>query len=422
MVPQPFSRRTALAVAAGTIFSGCLASTPKGSQTTTSTTSTTATETRSASTDSWPQMGRDPGHQGYNPTMGSTCSDLRWKYSEKGHLTTPIVVNDTVYVTRGVLTDTAPKARVEAYDLRSGTREWTASLKSNFTFSAPYSDLRPIYHRGTLYFSTNKSITALDTSTGKRQWVSDVSTHANEPPVITGEAIYVYGMDAIVCLNHDGNERWRKKPGEMGGPGLPTIADNTVYVSSGRDLLALDPKDGSEHWRHKGDSYSSSVVATSDAIVRAGFDSIEVVESNGNQRWQATGSSQAVIRPAVGNATVYVADLTGNIQAHDLESGEKRWDANLNQGEWMQGTIPMLTKGAVNLLRVANNTVTVAAFDWNSGEEHWRVSQPGTRGRGPIPARDTYVFTTQQTPKGQRESKTITDGINTTSTLWAFSA
>ncbi|MGA9402748.1 MAG: hypothetical protein WBV42_17975, partial [Haladaptatus sp.] len=47
---------------------------------------------------SWAQMGRNSNHSGYNPTIPSTCSDVRWNVETDGPLTTPTIVNDRVYL------------------------------------------------------------------------------------------------------------------------------------------------------------------------------------------------------------------------------------------------------------------------------------------------------------------------------------
>ncbi|WP_458210219.1 outer membrane protein assembly factor BamB family protein [Haladaptatus sp. NG-SE-30] len=418
MAPPSVSRRTALALAGSTLFTGCLASTNESTQPT----RTTDTPLNPASDSSWSQLGRDSNHSGYNPSVPATCSEMRWNVKTKGPITTPTVVNDRVYVTRGKPTDGAPDATLEAYDLNSGEQRWATSLDTTFVFHAPLSDLRPIYYDGVLYCNVDERFIALDAQSRERLWeTTEFAGFINDPPVVTDDAIYGAGREGLVCFDHDGNEQWSFTPdGRMGGANLPAVLDDTVYTTANQELVALDAATGNERWREQVSGFTTSVVVTDDEIVHAGHEKVRVFDPDRTERWQAPSVPKASIRPAVDDDTVYLADLNGNVKALELDSGETRWTRELPENEWAQGTIPTVTDGAVNLLRTDTENVTIYSLNAKDGETNWKLSKSGNRGRGPIPANDSIVFTSEYTPPSQRQSKTVSEGVDTDSQLWAF--
>jgi outer membrane protein assembly factor BamB len=415
MAPASLPRRRVLALAGSALLGGCLSSSqPVGS-------SQSSPTAKPASDGSWAQAGRDANHSGYNPAIPASISTKRWSVEVEGPLTTPTVVNDRVYVTRGEPTNAGTDATLEAYALDSGERQWTTSLDTTFTFHAPLSDLRPVYHDGVLYLNVDERFVALDAATRETRWETErFSGFINDPPVVTEDAVYGAGRGGLICFDHGGSEQWRFTPGDgMHSPSHPAVLDDTLYTTTANHLIAFDAATGEERWRAQSTSHRGSVVATENAVI-AGRREIDVYEPDGTERWQAAGAKKGGIRPATDGENVYLADLRGNVLARDLDSGEAVWRRELPESEWAQGTIPTVTDGAVNVVRTDGENVTVYALDAEGGKTRWKRSKSGNRGRGPIPANGTIAFTSEYTPPDQRQSKTISGGLDTTSHLWAF--
>ncbi|WP_458206715.1 outer membrane protein assembly factor BamB family protein [Haladaptatus sp. NG-SE-30] len=417
MVRQTVPRRAVLALTGSALFSGCLTTSRESTK---PTQSMTKTDSRPAVEGSWPQLGQNAGHSGYNPTVPATYSDLRWKTETEGPLTTPTVVNDRVYITRGKPTDSGPEATLEAYNLNTGKREWVTSLDTSFVFHAPLSDLRPIYHDGVLYLNIDEKFVAIDADTRETLWrTSAFKTFINDPPVVTDDAIYGAGFEGLSCFEHDGSKRWTFTPnGRTLHLGVPSILDDTVYTTVNGDLTALETTTGKVKWRKPSKNTFFSVIVTENEIIQAG-DDVLVSELDGTKRWQAPNVPKASIRPAVGESGVFLADHFRNVVARELDSGDARWKTVL-KGDRAQGTMPTVTDGAVNLLRSDEENITMYSLNAVDGKTTWQISRKGNRGRGPIPARDTIVFTTQYTSGNQGGAITVSKGVKTTSQLWAF--
>lgn len=424
MSDKRHSRRAVLALAGGSLVAGCVASSGPSESNGSATPSDAAGGTpRVPSVDeaSWPQVGRESNHTGYNPTMDATKPSERWAVDLDGPLTTPTVVGDTVYVSRGAPTDGAPAATVEAFALDSGEKLWSKDLDTEFRFGAPYSDLRPAFHDGTLYLTLGKEVVALDPATREKRWSTSLNTFVQDSPVVTDDSVYVRAED-LVCFDENGDERWRFGPEDTPITSLPGVADETAYLLTIGGLVALDTDDGTERWQTETNGLSSTpVVAKDGSVIHAGHDTVVAVDSDGTRLWKASRDGGAVVHPAVANGTVFVAGLKGTIAAYALASGERRWETTVDADAEQQATIPTVTKGAVHMVRVGDGSATVRAFDWKTGEVQWTLSRQATRARGPIPAHATYLLSTSRTPQKQRNEGTIAEGQDTESTLYAFS-
>lgn len=180
---EPSTTRRALIAATGaTALGGCVGGLPAGGTTDETTTETTTTVADDDSAD-WPQMGRNAAHDGYAPEFAAeTDPAVAWEIEVDGSLTTPTVVGDAVYVTRGAPTEDGPEATLEAYAVDSGERRWSRSLGTEFEYNAPFSNHRPVVHDGTIYATTTDELVAVDAETRDVRWRVETDAFTNAPP------------------------------------------------------------------------------------------------------------------------------------------------------------------------------------------------------------------------------------------------
>lgn len=138
--------------------------------------------------------------------MDVTEPSERWAVDLEGPLTTPTVVGDTVYVSRGAPTDGAPVATVEVFALDSGEKRWSQGLD---TVAAVGTDgtrlwrtsrdggavVHPAVADGTVFVAGLKgTIAAYDLDSGKRLWKTTVDADAEQQATIlsvTNGAVHV---------------------------------------------------------------------------------------------------------------------------------------------------------------------------------------------------------------------------------------
>ncbi|MFC7068064.1 PQQ-binding-like beta-propeller repeat protein [Halobaculum lipolyticum] len=445
MVPDHPSRRTALALLAGTAATGCLGTSRPAAQPDEETPQATTPgvpDGARAGEGSWPMLGGDAEHSGYAPSVSGRAPGAPLRVDAEGPMTSPTVVDGTAYLVRGVPTDDGPHATVEAYALDSGERTVRVPLAVDgdpvgFRFSAPNSNLRPVYYRGLLYVVVGHRVAVVDPAAGRRAWTTDAveDLSFNEPPTVTDAGVFAGGPFGFAAYDHDGALRWRLPPASaddddptsrrFGSPRVAAVRDGRAYLSWGAQLRAVDVADGSTVWSHDPDGpTASTVVAGSDVLVRTSLDGVEAVTTEGDRAWRADWPGGAVVRPAVADGVAYVAGLTGHVVAYDLADGEHLWSRTVDPGGFAQGTTATVSETAVHLLRVdpGERTVRVLALDRADGEVDWELTRTATRARGVVPASGRYVFTAETTPEAQRQSSTAGAGQDTSATLWAFPA
>ena len=387
------TRRAFLAVTGATALTGCVGSLPTGGETDETTETTTTSDGDGAD---WPQLGGNAAHDGYAPEFSAgTEPSVAWETTLDGSLTTPTVVGETVYVTRGVPSDDVPEATLEAYGLDSGERRWGRSLDVEFEYGAPFSNHRPVVRGERVYVTTTDEVVAVDRETRDVVWRAAMDPFTNAPPTVTEDGVYSADDKSLVALDHAGNERWRHSVEGEWRFRLVAVDDGTVYAPAGSRLLALDAASGETQWEREDSFPLAAPAATDDSVIRASFYGVERVSSDGTRQWLADGQEEGLLRPAVGSGAAFTAGIQGTVTAYELSSGEQLWQTNVGDGEWTQETPPVLLDGSVVVPQSDGSEVSIHALDAETGDERWTVSATDARIRGPVAASGHLVATSQ---------------------------
>lgn len=162
----------------------------------------------------------------------------------------------------------------------------------------------------------------------------------------------------------------------------PTVADGTVFVTTGAGVTALDLRDGTTAWSteispalvsptHGFDREVAPPVVAGDTVYAA-TDSgvVALAAADGTERWRAATDGPVGI-PAVADGTV-VVDTDAEATALDAADGTERWTVATGDGV----SFPAVGDGAV-VLQVQGleneRTLATAAIDLADGTERWRT-------------------------------------------------
>ena len=163
---------------------------------------------------------------------------LRWRYqtgSKAGATCHPIVGASAVYAICGYGSKGVSVDAVAA----DGERLWQWQRPNvNLTGFAVDS--------AAVYVSGDTGLTALDPRTGQEQW--GYKPDRTPGLAVQGNLVYLSTGELVAISTATRQEVWRAK----GVAGAPSLAGNTIYVSDGRGLTALDRETGRQLWQVQG--------------------------------------------------------------------------------------------------------------------------------------------------------------------------
>jgi outer membrane protein assembly factor BamB len=220
-----------------------------------------------------------------------------------GHLTSPVVVNGTVFVGAG--------KELYALDATSGKLLWEFAAQDYISSSATVSD-------GRIYIADFQNLYAVDQRTGVLDWAFPTTISIYFSPVVAGETVLLSNGDKLVALNvANGKPRWELNiPGEGLIPGA--VQGSRVFVKSTSTLYALDLASGKQLWRaHDLNFISLPVVAGDQVYIVSGLGAgtaVSALDANtGHDTWKQGVGSLAKAAPVIAGQSLYVRTTDGRV-------------------------------------------------------------------------------------------------------------
>ncbi|MDQ3692626.1 MAG: PQQ-binding-like beta-propeller repeat protein [Chloroflexota bacterium] len=208
------------------------------------------------------------GYAGDEPgtvvALGATDGRERWRATLGDDLAaTPTIAHETVFV--------VGRNGIYALDSATGEERWRIETWFN-RYAYPTT---PVVVDDTVYVGAGDgALYALDAATGAEQWVSsapELSGYVGSEPLIVGDVFVfvtqlggsVAAVDAATGQLHwsyplSGTEFWPAV--------VPAPASDSVYTTIGSDLAALDPVTGEERWCLTLDSFADQLLADDEAV------------------------------------------------------------------------------------------------------------------------------------------------------------
>lgn len=205
------------------------------------------------------------GDNGTLVALGATDGYERWRMTFGAPLAaTPTIAGQTLFV--------VGRLGVYAVDASTGQERWRSDTMHNrYAFPTP-----PEVVGDTVYVGAGDgALHALDAATGSDRWenLPGLSNYVASEPWIVGDAIVFatqFGGGIVAVDAATRQLRWSYPPDateEMIWPAVvPAPAGDSVYVTAGFDLAALDSATGEEQWCVTLDSFASRVLVDDEAI------------------------------------------------------------------------------------------------------------------------------------------------------------
>lgn len=304
---------------------------------------------RPEDTTEWPQAGGYSHHAMHHMVLGDNPERQWRKNIGKGSgkrnrvLAEPVVAGGRVYTLDA-------KARVTAFDARTGDEVWSAK-------TAPKDDKDGSFLGGGLAFDNGRifvtggfaQVVALDAETGSEVWRSSVEAPIRAAPTINGGRIFAVTLEnqVVAFATSTGRQLWTysaaSAPTILMGGAAPAVDGGVVIAPfTNGEVVALRVDNGSVLW-------TETVVAV--------------------RRTEAAASLPDITaRPVIDRGRVYVVGHSGLIVAIDLRTGQRVWDAPVSgvYGPWIAG----------DFLFVISIDAEVVCIDVRSGRILWVTQLP----------------------------------------------
>jgi outer membrane protein assembly factor BamB len=279
-----------------------------------------------------------------------SAMDLQWVVSlgvEQPHRTTPLVLEDRIYIAVSDGQARAKEAGVRCLDGSNGSFVWNTSLPQSIN-AALCSDGESVFAvdgQGGIY--------ALNAIDGTIRWQADAYAdtpfHEEQryywrtflaPPTVHSDTLFVAGSHVLTALSTaDGTKRWTNYQDLNRVPypvsGLVPL-NGRVYFEDEHKVVALDQSTGEQLWhralkdlpepvsRERG--ATSPVVMADGVYVHHRSRLRKLDPETGEQAWSApsAGSMNYVGTPLVEGKNVLAANGR-QVFCFDRETGERRW-------------------------------------------------------------------------------------------------
>lgn len=154
----------------------------------------------------------------------------------------------------------------------------------------------------------------------------------------------------------------------------PVVADDTVYLSIGPLIYAVDSSTGNVIWQFDTNARNpanTSMPTINDGSIYVGSTAQclhALNSSDGTESWQFKMDQSAVTSPVVAGGYVYTGELGGMLYAVDTETGTEQWRFDTEAGGLTRIETPAVADGTI----YATTSSKLYALDAKEGAEHWR--------------------------------------------------
>jgi outer membrane protein assembly factor BamB/predicted Ser/Thr protein kinase len=211
-------------------------------------------------------------------------------------------------------------------------------------------------------------IFCLDPDTGAVHWQRRLAGAVQQPPLRNNDRLIVSTVNGFIYVLHAGNDEvlWGRRVAD--NPLAPVVGADSIFVSAGHTLLALDWNTGTTRWSFEAPSaiLTQPVFAGDMVLIGTSRGVLYGIRADSGQKaleYQARGEISAA--PAVSADAIFVADRSGMLVALHPDTASHIWQFQTSTSTAIAAT-PLLADGK---LLFGTSGGGVYTLDARSGRE-----------------------------------------------------
>jgi outer membrane protein assembly factor BamB len=252
----------------------------------------------------------------------------RWSFPLRGIYVSPAVAGKYVFIR----SESGNNGQMLALDIDSGKTLWAFTPKRLSSASNGYFGghlTSPVVVDGTVFVGAGKEVYALDAATGAVRWEFAAKEYISSSATVADGRIYISDFDTFYAIDQKTGAQLWSHPTTMTFYFAPVIGGQTVLLSSGAQLVALDTVSGRQRWTTSmpGEDVIPSAVQGSRVFVKSTSTLYALDLASGKQLWQVHDLNYISL-PAVAGDQVFVISGSGvstSLLALDAGTGHSTW-------------------------------------------------------------------------------------------------
>jgi outer membrane protein assembly factor BamB len=252
----------------------------------------------------------------------------RWSFPLRGIYVSPAVAGKYVFIR----SESDNKGQMIALDIESGKTLWAFTPKRLSSASNSYFGghlTSPVVVDGTVFVGAGKEVYALDAASGAVRWEFSAKEYISSSATAADGHIFISDFDAFYAIDQKTGALAWSYPTQMTLYFAPVIGSQTALVASGHQLVALDTASGKPRWisNVSADGVIPSAVQGARAFVKSTTTLYALDLASGKQLWEAKDINYISL-PAVAGDQVFVISGMGAdtaLSALDAGTGRNTW-------------------------------------------------------------------------------------------------
>jgi len=206
-------------------------------------------------------------------------------------------------------------------------------------------------------------LAAYDAATGAMLWCRDAGGSIQSAPAVDTNTVYISTQRDVIAVDQaTGNARWRFTVTGTPGPSSSPAIGSQIYVTGPGAVYAIRKSDGRLIWKRAlGGSYTLSAPAVSGDTVYVGADGLYALAAgDGKIKWTSHAAGVNVSMPAISGSRLFVnsQDPLFGLFALDAGHGTLVWRST-STGESLAS--PSVAKGVVYDISESGDLVVLDA-------------------------------------------------------------